>query len=197
MTNKLLRKMNERFRDVGINPHGEPLYAWVRACDITFLRRTGFGSWYCTPAGLWTREPQYDRVLAFPRLKDRWVLGIWQGFTPKQWDRMFGLDMVRPSRGCYFPTDKVMRLGWEPTMDVTEYFISCIRYNRSKTPADFDREVEEEFAREDRQNFNKMVDMAMDAGTAFGKKPGSREGGVSIFSGKSSEPVDRVKEVAA
>jgi hypothetical protein len=73
-----------------------------------------------------------------------------------------------------------MRPGLYPSLEITEYFVRCIRYSRSRSLADWDNEMEDILAREERDSFNKTYDQIQDACTAFGAKPGSRSGGVSF-----------------
>ena len=52
----------------------------------------------------------------------------------------------------------------------------------SRSVASYEAMLEAEEEREDRFSFNTLLDMIENELTAFGSKPGSRSGGVSIFS---------------
>ncbi len=195
----LIERCNKRLEEVGRSPFGEPLYKWVFVPTLRHWRyQEGKDDWLqhlCgyTPQGqgvhIWIPRPIFEEVLAFPHVGERWALCIWQFQDSASWYRQFGSRVVWPPHGYYFPTDKILKPGRVPDLAVTDYFISCIKYNRGKTFAELEKEIEDELLREEQADFNRMHAMILDAMTAFGNKPGSRSGGVSVFSGKPDDPI--------
>jgi len=171
--------------DLGRNPFGQGLYQWVFAPTVRLWRyREGKDDWRLRDYGngvvLWVPEPVFEEYPAFPHIGPRWCLAIWQYIPRPEFERRFSRRTFWPPQGIYFPTDKIMKPGVAPTLDVTRYFMSCIRYSREKTLADHEAEIEALMDREDRESFCRMHDMILDACTAFGNDPGKRSGGVSF-----------------
>lgn len=170
---------NKMLADLGTNPLGDPIYRWARASDLWFYRWVS-RDWVRNANGIYVPDHQFERYRPFEHLGDRWCLCIWQWMPEDEFVRQFGERAYWPARGFYFPTDKVLKPGVEPTKDLTEYIMACIRYTRSKTLSDLETEVEDALTKEERASFSRILDAVNDALTAFGNKPGSRSGGVSF-----------------
>ncbi len=84
-----------------------------------------------------------------------------------------------------------MKPGYRPTEEWTWHWIHQIKLSRSRSAAEYERHVEAEIEREDQQNQKTILDMVENLLTVRGGKPGSRSGGVSIF----SEPLNKETKV--
>jgi len=181
-------KLNELLgREIGRNTYGEPIFKWVFLPTLLHKRyNVGKDDWAKRPSGVWVPEPTFRDVQAFPHLGDRWGICKWQ-FVPKDtWDQIYGSRTVWPPRGYYFPTDVIMKPGFRPDMTWTEYWIGQIRLTMSKSAKEFEEKLEHDMKAEDDYQFRTMYDAILDACTAFGNKPGSRSGGVSLPSYETS-----------
>jgi len=185
-----IERCNKLLEDVGRNPFGEPLYKWVFLPTLRHLRyKVGKDDWKLHTCGakddgsliqIWVPQPNFEEVPAFPHLGPRWALCYWQYMDPMTFHRQFGSHVIWPPQGYYFPTNKIMKPGFVPNLDVTEYFIQCIRYSRGKSLADLEQEFTDDVEREEKAYFNRIHDQILDACTAFGNDPGKRSGGVSF-----------------
>lgn len=183
MTHKI-EKLNELLgREQGRRTNGEPIFRWLHLPSLTYRRwkewawnlRQGDG------AQLWVPESKFESKQAFPWLGDRWALCKWQEVTESSWTQTFGSRSIFPlNGGYYFPTDVIMKPGFEPDEDVTRFWIGQINLTRSKSAADYEDMLETEQKREERHTFNTVHDAVLDACTAFGNDPGKRSGGISF-----------------
>jgi len=188
MTDRELDRLNGQFvRRVGRNRFGGPLYKWAFLPSLWHWRcdRSGY-KWRFVklakaPAGgLWIPRRPFEKVPSFSRLGDRWAVVRHEFIDDIEWHRRMGSDAVWPPQGEYFPTDAVLKPGLQPSMSLTDYMIEGIKETWTRPAMEFEQSVVDEMEREERFKFRTLYDMIEDSLSAFGKKPGSVEGGVSL-----------------
>lgn len=169
--NKLNDLLAER---LGRNPHGGPLYKWVQAHELRHYRYLG-DDWkvISLETGLLAPTPQFKDVPAYPQAGRRWVFAGWQHLDQAEHERVFGNRVPFRRRGIYVPV-LIMREGKVPNRDITEFFIQQVQFERAKTAADEEAEIDKLFAREDRSAWNHIYSVIDDATTAFGADPGKK-----------------------
>lgn len=186
-------KLNRLLADrLGRHRFGGPLYKWVQAHELKHYRYVGDDFVPVSKqTGLVAPKPRFVEVEAYPHLGRRWVFAVWQHSEEKHWNSEFGSRVLFHRHGQYFPV-MVMREGKKPDLDITEFFVQQVRAERSKSATQFEREMEEAVAREDRAAWNQIYNIIDDATTAFGNDPGKRSGGVSFPSKEFTHNAEKV-----
>lgn len=186
-----LRKMNKRLgRELGTNPHGDPLYKWIWVNDWMHLMRDikGFAP-KALPSGLIVMEPDYIQRRMVPGLdapdspyRDRWHVGHWHDCGDQRiWEETFGTQALWSRFGYYSMTDVWgPPAGTLPTDSVTDGLIIRVKQFRSMSRAEIRDKFAADAEREEKRNDATRMDMIGDALTAFGNIPGTRGGHVSF-----------------
>lgn len=130
MDQSRLRLLNRALGDaLGLNPHGEPEYKWFHAKDLTFDTLIGgrIASLPQVPESLKGDGPSHTASA------NRYVLAKWLPpyETKEQWDARTGGELPYPRGGSYNVTDIILRVGVEPTEQLTSDVIGKVRALRN------------------------------------------------------------------
>ena len=194
LSEKEINRLNRLFgRELGFNRYGEPNYKWQ--WSETFMHRMvleGKKNWNRRElpksvldgkdAALYVVEPVTQLRKMCPFLNNQWLITKWYWSTEEEWLKNFGTTLEWPRRGFYLYVDNTyLPHGQDPTVHITESFISGMKAQLEKTFADFMEESELGLAKEERDIDNHIKDVLDDATPAFSNyKPGSRSGDISI-----------------
>jgi hypothetical protein len=176
---KEIKKCNELLgRELGRNPHGDPLYKWEHGSNLVHYRHTGDNMQKV--GNLYLPRPSYVPVPAYPHLNDRWMLAFWTFLPEDEWLAAFGNKMLWSKQGNYYPTNAICKVGKVPNYDYTQELIAKIQLQRNTPVSKYEEEWANEEERRDRAVFNTIHDVISDSLTAYGNDPGKRSGGVSF-----------------
>lgn len=186
---KRVDRLNERFREFGLTPLGEPKFQWKHTTEMYWFILSDAMQLVWTP-GLERKAYCYDYAML---LEPRWVLAYWKEPVPEQeWFDSGRSDFPWPRNGEFHPIENIdMPCGVEPNEFETGRAIRDLRRHLAAIDqrdlhngTDGVKNLVDE-AKAKREAGKKAIKSEMeswlnDTMTAFGKIPGKVDGGVGL-----------------
>ena len=194
-----LARLNHRFGEaVGFNPHGQPMFKWVRTEEMVRWVDYSNGRPVRHESGLLLLQKQFVPRPWAERYGKCWILAKWRHYTPDEWYAATKNALPYPMGGDWEPVENV-RLGpeykeHEPDPDdrATDDAIAAIKSHRQRMEVNHDpntvaRQLIDDADSEHRRTVESLTDRIGneldDLTPAFGKTPGSHGDATEFMSG--------------
>ena len=187
MNSRLLQKLNNKLRvELGNNP----MFGWKRTEELTIGMFERY-DWVAAPNGILMSSPVYKQRMIC-QIPGRWVLANLVEKLPYEfWLERFGTKLEWPNGDSWYPATgpsgfTLLGPGETPTLESTEYAITCIKEHRAQVKTESDlRDEEARLARQAHQEIRDEI--RYEVLPSFGLE-GIRNPGSNWTSVISSEP---------
>lgn len=168
-------------RDLGRTEGRDPLYKWVLSRNLTHREKKLVGYAPNGESGLMVPNYQYVETTTYCHIPHYcWTFCQLVRYTEAEWRATFGDNIAYPEGGQIYMPTVVLEKGHRPGENDTRYMIAAIKRQRDKTEKQLDEEMKQAEEKRAKDTQNRVFDIVSDACTAFGKVPGSNNGGVSL-----------------
>lgn len=212
-----IAKLNRIFgAELGYAPDNtQPLYIWRHSDDLIrtmplFSDGKPILDWKC-PCGLNSRVHsstcslsipvyRYGTRKLLPKLSNQYVLCRWIFVPELLWRRAFGSLLPWPENGEYTPVSApsgpvALDPAERPNEHLTLSIIHDLKRFQSQLNDLTDPAKQDALERErERKEILRKEDMIAEELPLFNRVPGTNDGPVSIFSGRSTDPITKPKE---
>lgn len=169
-----IRRLNRRFAEAFGSPDGaRPKYKWCRTTDLMYFLKTGTAE-QKTAGGIYFVAPTYKRGNWADRLGNTWIIAQWKApdMSAERWVSVHGTSIPYPANGRYLPIENTaLPPGMEPSEDLTQHAIFCIREQLEKTEAELIAEGTEQANKDTEDAKKRWADIVDDRWPAFNGIP--------------------------
>lgn len=175
MNKKLKRNCDSILREAfGVAFGGRQRYAWMKTTELTVPTPHGMVERRVDGSPLVVMEMQYELK---PQVDgpERWVVArLMDPPSEAKWYEAFGVHFPYPSRGYYVATEFAVKVGMEPTEELTRFIVSKLRENESLTLSQHEENFKSRIEHREKSLDNHRSDFIADAVPAFGNIPGQK-----------------------
>lgn len=182
MTSSEKRHFQRMFiQEFGCSLYNLPLFKWERTSNMHYMFADPdnlLESPILLPSGVYACKTKYERHCWAEHMGDVWCIAHWvrPSMTEAEWVGQHGTQFAFQGKGYYRPVEGTqLTPGREPTIELTELAIECIREQIGKSLAEFTLELKAKQAMAAAERERVIGDMVDDAMPAFLGVPGAKD----------------------